>query len=62
VLQISDTVVVKPSGAPVENMCSQATKAWDRVSYIIDEQEVSHPSVVYIISTKSKGRHFRSEG
>jgi hypothetical protein len=40
-LQISDTVVVKPGGHPAENMCAQATKSWDRVSYVIEEQEVS---------------------
>ena len=40
VLQISDTVVVKGSGSVAENMCSQATKAWDRVSYVIEDQEV----------------------
>lgn len=39
-LQISDTVVVKPGGAAADNMCSQATKAWDRVSYVIEDQEV----------------------
>lgn len=33
-------MVIKPGGAPAENMCSQATKLWDRVSYVIDEQEV----------------------
>jgi hypothetical protein len=49
VLQISDTVVVKAGGAPVENMCSQATKAWDRVSYIIDEQEVSPNSSMCVV-------------
>lgn len=39
-LQISDTVVVKPGGAAAENMCLQATKSWDKVSYVIEDQEV----------------------
>jgi hypothetical protein len=38
--QISDTVVVKPGGATAENMCLQATKSWDKVSYVIEDQEV----------------------
>eukprot|EP00775_Hariotina_reticulata_P011875 gene11875-12019_t len=39
-LQIADTVVVKPGGASAENLCTAATKAWDKVSYTLnDEQE-----------------------
>lgn len=39
--QIADTVVVKPGGAPPENLCGAAAKAWDKVSYTLnDEQEV----------------------
>lgn len=42
--QIADTVVVRPNGQTPENMCNAATKAWDKVSYILnDDQEVSGP-------------------
>lgn len=40
-LQIADTLVVKPGGAAPENLCGVATKLWDKVSYILnDDQEV----------------------
>jgi hypothetical protein len=40
-MQIADTVVVKPGGAAPENLCGAATKLWDKVSYILnDDQEV----------------------
>jgi hypothetical protein len=33
--------VVKPGGAAPENLCGVATKLWDKVSYILnDDQEV----------------------
>jgi hypothetical protein len=39
--QIADTLVVKPGGAAAENLCNTATKLWDKVSYILnDDQEV----------------------
>lgn len=38
-VQIADTVVVKPGSAPAENMCTQASKSWDKVSYTLNDEE-----------------------
>lgn len=38
-LQVADTVVVKPGGAPPENMCTQAAKSWDKVSYTLNDDD-----------------------
>lgn len=38
-VQVADTVVVKPGAEPAENMCTQAAKSWDKVSYILNDDE-----------------------
>lgn len=38
-LQIADTVVVARGGGPPDNLCSSAPKAWDRVSYTLNDDE-----------------------
>ncbi|WIA33317.1 hypothetical protein OEZ86_006455 [Tetradesmus obliquus] len=46
-LQIADTLVVKPGGAAPENLCGVATKLWDKVSYILnDDQEDDTPDAL----------------
>lgn len=52
-------MVIKPGGAPPENMCSQATKLWDRVSYVIDEQEVGSNEGGGAGRSRGEGRCFR---
>ncbi|KAF6251518.1 global transcription factor [Scenedesmus sp. NREL 46B-D3] len=64
-LQVADTLVVKPSGAAPENLCGAATKLWDKVSYILnDDQEDDVPDVLEEVSNGNVmpgGKKLRSD-
>ena len=39
VAQVADTVLVVPGGGPAQVLTNQAEKAWDKISYTLDQQE-----------------------